>query len=115
MSWLNHRTIIPTFLPPRPTITKITTIDIGACLQEHRNLRGDIHEWYSFQGYLVNYGFRHKKENVNSLKKNQPTCEKSKDLFCPINEEVINTSTDIMWNVWKKFRFKKDEKSIDAP
>ena len=52
---------------------------------------------------------------MNLLKKNQPTCEKSKDLFCPINEEVINTSTDIMWNVWRKFRSKKDKKSIDAP
>ena len=57
----------------------------------------------------------HNKENVNSLKKNHPTCEKSKDLFFPTNEEVINTSTDIMWNMWKKFWSKKDEKSIDAP
>ena len=52
---------------------------------------------------------------MNSLKKNQPTCEKSKDLSYPINEEVTNTSIDIMWNVWKKFRSKKDEKSIEAP
>ena len=52
---------------------------------------------------------------MNSLKKNHPTCEKSKYLFFPINEEIINTSTDIMWNVWNKFRSKKDEKRIDAP
>ena len=52
---------------------------------------------------------------MNSLKKNQPTCEKSKDLFFPISEEVINTSADIMWNVWKKFRSKNDEKSTYAP
>ena len=51
---------------------------------------------------------------MNSLNKNHPTFEKSKDLFFPINEEVIKTSIDIMWNVWKKFRFKKDEKSIYA-
>ena len=57
----------------------------------------------------------HKKENVNSIKKNQPTCEKNKDLFFPINEEVMKTSTYIMWNVWKKFWSKKDENSIDAP
>ena len=74
MSQLQNRTTIPTFLPPRPTITEITTIDIGACLQEYQNLRGDIHEWYYFQEYIFKYGFRHKKENVNSLKKNQPTC-----------------------------------------
>ena len=75
----------------------------------------DIHERYSFQEYLVKYGFRHKKENVNSKNKNQPTCEKSKDLFFPINEEVVNTSTDIMWNMWNEFRYKKDEKSLDTP
>ena len=78
-------------------------------------MRGVINERYYFQEYLFQYGFRHRKENVNSLKKNQPTCEKSKDLFFPISEEVINTSADIMWNVWKKFISKKDEKSIDAP
>ena len=71
MYWLHNRTTIPTFLPPRPTITKITTIYIGPFLQEYRNLRGDIHEWYYFQEYIVNYGFRHKKENVNSLRDNQ--------------------------------------------
>ena len=49
MSWLHNRTTIPTFLPPRPTITKITTIYIGLFLQEYRNLRGDIHEWYYLQ------------------------------------------------------------------
>ena len=93
MSWLHNRTTIPTFLPPRPTITEITTIDIGACLQEYQNLREDIPEWYSFQQYLVNYGFMHKNENVNSLRdnhqstsleehemrKNHPICEKSLD------------------------------------
>ena len=52
---------------------------------------------------------------MNSLKKNHPTCEKSKDLSCTINDEVINTFIDIMWNVWKKFWSKKDEKSIYAP
>ena len=52
---------------------------------------------------------------MNSLKKNHPTCEESKDLFFPINEEVINASTDIMWNMWKKFQSKKDEKSLDTP
>ena len=104
MSWFHNRPTKPTFLPPRPTKEEITTIDIEACFQEYRTLKGDINERYSFQEYLVKYGFRHKKEKVNSLKKNQPTCEKRKDLFCPINEEVINTSIDIMWNVWDKFR-----------
>ena len=52
---------------------------------------------------------------MNSLNKNQPTCEKRKDLFFPINKEVIYTSTDIMWKVWKKFWSKQDEKSIYAP
>ena len=115
MSWLHNRPTMPTFLPPQPTKEEITTIDIEACFQEYRTLRGDINERYSFQEYLVKYGFRNKKENLNSLKKNHPTCEKSKYLFCCINEEVINTSTDIMWNVWKKFRSKKYEKSIYDP
>ena len=52
---------------------------------------------------------------MNSLKKNHPTCEKSKDLSCTINEEVINTFTDITWNMWKKFWSKKDEKRVDTP
>ena len=95
---------MPNFLPPRPTKEEITTIDIEACFQEYQNLRGDINERYYFQEYIVKYGFRKKKENVESLNKNHLTCEKSKDLFYPINEEVINTSTDIMWNMWKKFR-----------
>ena len=95
MSWLHNRPTMPTFLPPRSTKEEITTIDIEACFQEYRNLRGDIHERYSFQEYLFQCGFRHKKENVNSLKKNHPTCEKSKYLSCTINEEVINTFTDI--------------------
>ena len=51
---------------------------------------------------------------MNSLKKNNSTYEKSKVLFIPINEEVINTSTDIIWNGWKKFRSKKDENIIYA-
>ena len=106
---------MPTFLHPQPMKGEITTIDIEACFQEYRNLRGDIPERYYFQDYIFNYGFRNKKENVNSLKKNHPTCEKSKDLFFPTNEEVINTSTDIMWNMWKKFWSKKDENSIDTP
>ena len=71
MYWLHNRTTMPTFLPPRPIIIEITTIDIGACLQEYQNLRGDIHEWYSFPKYLVKYGFFHKNENVNSLRDNQ--------------------------------------------
>ena len=58
-------------------------------------MRGDVHEWYYFQEYILNYGFRNNKENVNSLKKNHPTCEKRKDLSCTINEEVINTFTGI--------------------
>ena len=94
---------------------EITTIDIEERFQEYRTLRGDINEMYYFQEYIFKYGFRHNKENVNSLKKNRPTYEKSKDLSCPINEEVINTSTDITWNVWKKFWSKKHEKRIDAP
>ena len=99
MSWLHNKPTIPTFLPPRPTQEEITTIDIEACFQEYRNLRGDINEWYYFQEYIVNYGFRHKKENVNSLRdnqqstiledemrKNHPTCEKS--LETPSKEET---------------------------
>ena len=69
MSWFHNQPTKPTFLPPRPTKEEIKTIEIEACFQEYRNLRGDIHEWYYFQEYLVNYGFRHMKENVNSLKK----------------------------------------------
>ena len=102
MSWLHNRTTIPTFLPPRPTITEIATIDIGACLQEYQILRGDIHECYSFQEYIVDYGFRHKKENGNSLRdnqqstsleehemrKNHPICKKSLDT--PLKEETQN-------------------------
>ena len=99
MSCLHNRPTMPTFLPPRSMKEEITTIDIEACFQEYRTLRGDINERYSFQEYLVKYGFRHKKENVNSLQKNQPTCEKSKYLFCPINEEVINTSMKVMRNL----------------
>ena len=78
-------------------------------------MRGDVHEWYYFQEYLFNYGFRNNKENVKSLNKNNPTCEKRKFLPCPVNEEVINTSTDIMLNVWNKFQSKKDKKCIDPP
>ena len=106
---------MPTFLPTRSTKEEITTIDIEACIQKYQTLRGVINERYYFQEYILQYGFMHNKENVNSLKKNHSTCEKSKDLFCPINEEVIKTSIDIMWNVWKKFQSKKDERSIDAP
>ena len=65
-------------------------------------MRGDIHERYSFQEYLAKYGFRNKKENVNSLRdnkqstnleehemrKNQPTCEKSLDT--PLQKETKN-------------------------
>ena len=115
MSWLHNRPTMPTFLPARSTKEEITTIDIEACFQEYRTLRGDVNERYSFQEYLVKYGFRHKKENVNSLKKNQPTCEKSKYLSCTINEEVINTFTDITWNMWKKYCSKEDEKTLDTP
>ena len=115
MSWLHNRTTIPTFLPPRPTITEIATIDIGACLQEYQILRGDIHECYSFQEYILKYGFRKKKENVNSLRKNQPTCEKSKDSSYTINEEVIHTFTNITWNMWKNFFYKGDENNLDTP
>ena len=93
MSWIHNRTTIPTFLPPRPTITEITTIDIGACLQEYQNFRGYIHEWYYFQEYLIHYVFRHNNGNMNSFKENQqstsleehemrknhPICEKSLD------------------------------------
>ena len=46
------------------------------------------------------FGYRPNSADVNSLKKNQPTCEKRKDLSYPINEEAINTYKDIMW---KKF------------
>ena len=74
---------------------EITTIDIEECFQEYQNLRGDIHERYFLQEYIFKYGFRYNKENVNSLDKNHPTCEKSKDLSCTINEEVITTFTDI--------------------
>ena len=96
MSWLHNRPTMPTSLPPRPTKEEITTIDIEACFQEYRTLRGDIHERYYFQEYIFKYGFRHKKENVNSLNKNHPTCEKSKGLSCTINEEVQNTFTNII-------------------
>ena len=105
---------MPTSLP-RPMKEDSTTIDIKTCFQEYQNWRGDIHERCYLQEYIFKYGFKHKKENVKSLNKNDPTCEKSKDLLCPINEEVINTFTDNMWNVWNKFRSKKDEKRIDAP
>ena len=115
MFWFHNRPTKVTFLPPQPMKEEITTIDIEACFQEYRTLRGDNNEKYYFQEYLFKYGFRNKKENVNSLNKNQPTYEKSKDLFCPINEEVINTSTDIMWSMWKKFWSKKDEKSLYTP
>ena len=115
MSWFHNRPTKPTFLPPRPTKEEITTIDIEACFQAYRNLRGDIHERYYLQEYLVKYGFKHNKENVNSLNKNHPACEKSKDLSCTINEEVINTFTDITWNMWKKFCSKGDEKSLYTP
>ena len=104
---------MPTFLPPpRPTKEEITAIDIEACFQEYRNLRGDIHERRYLQEYIVTYGFTHKKENVKSLKKNDPTCQNSKDLSFPINEEGINTFMDIIWNMWKKFCYKGDEKRL---
>ena len=93
---------MPNFLPPRPTKEEITTIDIEACFQENRNLRGDIHESFSFQEYLFKYGFICKKENVNSvrdnrqstsleeleMRKNHPICEKSLDT--PLKEETKN-------------------------
>ena len=93
MSWFHNRPTKPTFLPPRPTKEKITNIDIEACFQEYRTLRKDINESYYFQEYIFKYGFRHKKENVNSLRdnqqsislkehemrKNHPICEKSLD------------------------------------
>ena len=52
---------------------------------------------------------------MNSLNKKHPTCEKSKDLAYTINEEVINTFTDITWNIWKKFCSKRDENTLDTP
>ena len=52
---------------------------------------------------------------MNSLDKNHPTCEKSKDLSCTINEEVIKTFTDITWNMWKKCCYKGDENTLDTP
>ena len=51
---------------------------------------------------------------MNSLKKNHPACEKSKDLSCTINEEVINTFMEITWNMWKKCFYKGYEKTLDT-
>ena len=70
---------------------EITTIDIEACFQEYQTLRGDIHERDYLEQYVFNYGFRHNKYNVNSLRdnqqstsleehvmrKNHPICQKS--------------------------------------
>ena len=58
------------------------------------------------------FGYRPNSADVDSLKKNQPTCENNKDLSCPIDEEAINTYKDIMW---KKFCSKGDEKSLHTP
>ena len=74
-----------------------------------------MHERYFFQEYIFKYEFRYNKENVNSLDKNHPTCEKSKDLSCTINEEVINTFADITWNMWKKCYSNGDENTLDTP
>ena len=61
------------------------------------------------------FGYSHNNADVDSLKKNKLTCENNKGLFFPINEEVINTSTDIMWKMWREFCFKGDENSLDTP
>ena len=51
---------------------------------------------------------------MNSLKKHHPTCGKSKYLSCPINEEVIYTFADTIWNMWKHFCSKGYEKRLDT-
>ena len=49
------------------------------------------------------------------MRKNHPTCEKSKELSYTITEEVINNFMEITWNMWNKFCPKGDENTIDTP
>ena len=57
MSWFHNRPTKPTFLPPRTTKEEITTEDIETCYQGYQTLRWDICEMYSFQEYILKYGF----------------------------------------------------------
>ena len=77
---------------------------------------GEASKIYPFEDF-VEWVFRYRPNSVDvdSLKKNKPTCEKNKYLWCAINEEVINTFVDIIWNMWKKFYSKGYEKSLDTP
>ena len=97
---------MPTFLPPRPTKEEIATIDIEACFQKYRTLRGIINIRYYFQEYIFKYGFRHNNKNLNSLRDNQqstsleehkmrkkhPICEKSLDT--QLKEEIKNHESE---------------------
>ena len=80
---------------------------------QYLNVMGEASKSYPFE-YFVEWVFvyRPNGENVDSLNKNNPTCEKRKYLSFTINEEAINTYKDIMW---KKFCSKGDENNLDTP
>ena len=74
---------------------------------------GEASKIYPFEDFAKwVFGYRPNSVDADSLKKNNPICEKRKDSSHPINEEAINTYKDIMW---KKFCSIGDKKSLDAP
>ena len=85
----------------------------------------EIHKTIPFEDFddWLNV-YRHTNSNLNSLRdnqqstsleehersKNQPTCEKRRDISFPIDEEIINKFLDLMWRGCKKFWPKEGEK-----
>ena len=59
--------------------------------------------------------WRYNSVDFDSLNKNNPTCENRKYLSFPIDEENLDKFVDQMWRLWKKFRHKEGEKSLDSP
>ena len=77
---------------------------------------GEASKVYPFE-YFAEwvFGYRPNSEYVDSLKKNNPTCENSKYLSFSIYEEILDKFVDQMWRLWKKFWHKGDGTSLDTP
>ena len=65
--------------------------------QAYLTVIGESHQTTPFEDFVEwVFGYRPNSADVESLKKKHPTCEKSKYLSFPINEEAINTYNDII-------------------
>ena len=80
---------------------------------------GASHKTTSFEDFVEwVFVYRPNSADVNSLSnnqhstsleehersKNQPTCEKRRDISFPIDEEIINKFVDLMWRGWNKLQ-----------